>query len=424
MGYKSNIASNLINQALRLVIGALTGIVVARALGPEGMGYAAYIILIFTLIGDFGHLGLNNSIMYFKKRGGGDPAQLYNVNVTMLGLLSVAIAAVVAALKGTGLALNSYGYPYLAGGIAFAAADLLFTSHHSWLIGDQRIPESNRSIIIVFFLKSAVLLTLWLTRALTPLSYFLVFCLSMLLNAVLLIARVRQPYRPAIDLRLLRSQFSYGTVIWLGAICAFLHYRVDQLMIKSMLGLSDLGVYSVAVTLAELMFLLPASINSALLGKLYNTDDPQAARKVVSQTLKLSFYVCAVLALTGIPLSLLIPVFYGQAYAGAVFSTMILLAGVVFASLAKVSAQNFFSRGQPGFHLAATFAALLLNAGLNLLFIPRLGIAGAALASTLSYFFYGSYYLALFVLREKFSLSDIFALRTEDLRDLLRRGQA
>jgi hypothetical protein len=57
MGYSKNISHNLFTQILKIIFGMLTGIIVARALGPAGQGYVTYIILIFTLLGNFGHFG-------------------------------------------------------------------------------------------------------------------------------------------------------------------------------------------------------------------------------------------------------------------------------------------------------------------------------------------------------------------------------
>ncbi len=420
MGYKANITSNLANQIIRIIVGALTGIVVARVLGPAGQGYVAYMVVIFTLLGDYGHLGLNNAVMYFKKRSTFEPKHIFNVNVTTLLLLWLIISSVVLLLRNSGLVLSGYNYIYIIGGLLFVICDFVFTSHHSWMIGDERIVESNRYIISAFFLKSIAILMLWIFKLLTPLTFFGVTVISMLLNAMFLQFRLPNP-RPAIDIALLKAEYSFGGIIWLGAVFSFLHYRVDQIMIKQLLGISELGIYSVAVSLAELMFLIPLSINSALLGKLYNTDDRKRSRLVMSQTVKLSLFVCIGLAALGIPLCLLIPVFYGAAYSGAVLSTMILLLGVIFASLAKVSAPYFFSQGRPGVHLFSTFAALLLNFGLNLLLIPMYGITGAAIASTTSYFIYGLFYLGLFIFREKFTFRELFLLQAADIQDLWKR---
>ncbi|MCD8479581.1 MAG: oligosaccharide flippase family protein, partial [Candidatus Cloacimonetes bacterium] len=86
----------------------------------------------------------------------------------------------------------------------------------------------------------------------------------MLLWFVLIRFSVKEAWLKAISLPVLKAEMSYGLVAWSAALFAFLHFRVDQIMIKQYLGSADLGVYTIAVTIAELLFLLPLSINTAL----------------------------------------------------------------------------------------------------------------------------------------------------------------
>ena len=415
-GYKANIASNLVNQILHLIIGAATSIIASRVLGPQGMGYVAYVLLIFTILGNFGHFGLNNAVIYFKKRKKVNPTHLYSVNVTILILFSVAISCILLVLRSNRWFLSDYNYLYVLGGIIYVFSALLFTHYHSWLIADELIRESNRFIITAFFIKSAIIILLWMTRTLNPLTYFYTSVLGMLINAIFLGTHTRERFRPELDLPLLKAEYSYGGIIFLAAGCDYLHLRVDQLMIKQMLGTSYLGVYSIAVTLAELMFLLPASINTALLGKLYNTDDKQKFRQVMSQTYKLTFWICSLLAVVGIALSFLIPLLYGKAFAGAIVSTQILLVGTIFSSCAQVSMQYFFSMGKPQIHLITTSCSLLINIFFNLWLIPIKGITGAAIASCISYFIYGVFYLVFFIKKEQFSIYELFSISLSDLK--------
>ncbi|MCB5224593.1 MAG: polysaccharide biosynthesis C-terminal domain-containing protein [Candidatus Cloacimonadaceae bacterium] len=421
MGYKENIASNLGSQIIRIAVGALTGIVVARVLGPAGMGKVAYILLVFTLLGDYGHLGLNNANMYFLKRGAQSRKHLFGVNVTSLAMLSLLAATAVLSLRATGLILQSYHWGYIVAGLAFSISDLFFTNLQSWYVGDERIRESNRYIIGVFLLKNALILGLWISGMLSPFRYFSLMVLGMLLNATLLWLKVRQKYTPAFDFGLLRSEFGYGGILWLGSIFSFLFLRADQFMIKNMLGLAELGTYSISVSLAELLFLVPISVSSAFLGKLYNTEDPNAARLLLSRTLKLTLYACAALAAVGIPLSFLIPFVYGKAYTGAIYSTMVLLVGAVLSSPARVGMQYFFTLGRPKVHLWASLATLLTNISLNFVLIPRLGILGAAIASGIAYALYGLIYIFLFLGPEKFSFNELFLLNAKDLQELFKR---
>jgi len=416
MGYKANIASNLINQVLRLVLGLATSILVARALGPEGQGYVAYIILIFTLMGSYGHFGLNNSVMYFHKRKGADPKHLFHVNTSCLGLIFVALSALTLSGWGMGIWLRDYPLPLILGGLLFVLANFFYFNNYAWFIASERIRESNRWNITVFLLKSLFIVAFWVLGILWTDSFFWITVLAMALNAILLQLKLKRGFRFEWDSRLLKEEFRYGGIIYLAAAFDHLHLRVDQLFIKGMLDIGQLGVYSMAVNLSELMFLIPLSINTALTGKLYNTESGDAGRMVMIRTVKLTLYVCMALAVIGIPLSLAIPYIYGEGFRGAVVPTMVLLLGVIFASLARVASPYFFTSGRPKVHLRITFLSLALNCILNWIMIPRWGIKGAAIASAISYFFYGFYYISILVIKEKFRLKDFLTLRISDIK--------
>ena len=61
------------------------------------------------------------------------------------------------------------------------------------------------------------------------------------------------------------------------------------------------------------------------------------------------------------------------------------LPGVLLMALYQLLTRNFTSRGKQQVNILAAVVALTLNVGLNIVLIPRFGIAGAALANGLSY---------------------------------------
>jgi O-antigen/teichoic acid export membrane protein len=167
--------------------------------------------------------------------------------------------------------------------------------------------------------------------------------------------------------------------------------------------------------IAELLFLLPLSINTALTGRLYNLEGEDTGKALLYRTIRTGFWICFCLMLIGLAGSLLIPAVYGKSYSGAVAVTMILLPGVLFASIPKLASPWFFSSGRPGIPMRITLATLLINIILNYLFIPQYGIRGAAFASTISYLVYGLTYLVELCSKASFSLR---ALLLPDKTDL------
>lgn len=423
MSYKANIASNLINQILHLVLGFASSIVVARALGPAGQGYATYIILIFTLLGSYAHFGLNNSVMYFYKRENIPAKHLYHVNTSFLLLIFVLISLLVLTAKAHALILKDYQLSMVVGGLILMLFSFLYNNNYAWFVANERIRQANRLNISVFILKSLTILAFWGFGILMVKSFFWISILAIVFSALLLQLGLGRGFQWRWDLKLIRREYAYGFIIFLAAAFDHLHLRVDQLYIKGMLDNSQLGIYSLSVTLSELMFMVPTSITSALTARLYNTRDEDGGASLMSKTFKLTLYVCIALALMAIPLSFAIPYIYGKAFTAAIYSTLILIPGVVFASLARVATPYFFTSGRPKVHLKVALCALILNCILNYPMIHLWGINGAAIASSISYFIYGLSYILILIQKEKFKTSDLFILRLSELRDLLRRKQ-
>jgi O-antigen/teichoic acid export membrane protein len=421
MGYARNIGHNLFTQILKISFGMLTGIVVARALGPSGQGYIAYLILIFTLLGNFGHWGITSAVSFFQKKSGFERMAVYSTNVNSLILLSLFYVILVVFLRSANLLLPAYGWPMVIGGLALSISYLFIGHHQAWLTGDERIILNNNIGLISFFLKSACILVLWLWGMLNVNNFFAITVLALLLWFILIQIKLKESFSFGIFIPVLKAELSYGTVAWAATLFTFLHYRADQIMIKQYLGSADLGIYSIAVTIAELLFLLPVSVSGALVGRLYNLGEQDDGRHTFSRTIRMSMSICLVLCLVGIPGSFLIPFVYGKPYSPATALMLVLLPGILFACLPKISSVWFFTTGRPKVHLRISLFCLLLNIALNFLFIPIWQSLGAALASSISYFFYGLYYLLMLTVREGFRFKDLLILQRKDIR-LPERG--
>lgn len=418
MSYKANVASNFINQVLHLILGFVGSIIIARVLGPERQGYVTYISLIFVLIGNYGHFGLNNAVIYFYKRKKVAPDHLYYVNTTFLTLIFLVISAVILTLKKLGLIFTEYSVGWVLGGLVLVISTFYYTNNHAWYVANEQIRQVNRRNIAVFLLKSAVIVILGILNA----GYFYwVTIATMLMNAVLLHAGLGKGVKFRWDWNLIKREYSYGFIIFLASIFHYLHLRADQLYINAMLGKSQLGIYTLSVNLSELMFMVPSSISTALIARLYNTEDEHTSTETMAKTYNITFYVCIALALVAIPASFAIPFIYGKDFTAAIYSTLILLPGVIFASLARVATPYFFSTGKPHIHLKLTSITLLMNCILNYPLILLWGINGAAVASTISYFFFGFGYTMMLVREGNFKIRDLVYLRASDIRELLRK---
>lgn len=194
-----------------------------------------------------------------------------------------------------------------------------------------------------------------------------------------------------------RRHAAFCAVVGATNLVSWLNYRVDLFIVERLDGLAPAGVYSIAVTVAELLWFLSSSLSTAAYARIGAPDAAQAA----ALTVRVMHLNLAVLLLAS-PLLLAaawwgLPLLLGPAYAAAPALLLLLLPGVwAYASASTLSAYytNFLGRPQLSAAVAAT--SLAVNVAVCALLVPRLGAAGAALATSASYLLAIGWGLALF----------------------------
>lgn len=85
---------------------------------------------------------------------------------------------------------------------------------------------------------------------------------------------------------------------------------------------------------------------------------------------------------------------YSEAFLPAASALQALLLGIIALSAGRVLANDIAGRGLPRLNIYTGAVAVLTNVAMNILWIPKLGIVGAAWASTVSYtvLFLGSFF--------------------------------
>jgi O-antigen/teichoic acid export membrane protein len=175
----------------------------------------------------------------------------------------------------------------------------------------------------------------------------------------------------------LRSQF--------GNLATFFNYRLDIFIVNYFLHPAQVGIYSVGVVVAEGLWQIPNAAALALLPRTARTIDEGAAEftcLVIRQIL-----IVAVLCGLGIALlsPLAIPLLFGAQFTPAIVVIWWLLPGVVALSLGKVISADLAGRGKPELSSIFAIVSLVVTVVLDLFLIPRMGIQGAALASSVAY---------------------------------------
>jgi len=165
-----------------------------------------------------------------------------------------------------------------------------------------------------------------------------------------------------------------------------LNYRVGLFVIERTLGLAATGVYSIAVVVAELLWFVSSSLTQAAYGRI-GTPDRAAAAATTVRALQLGLAALVLAApLLWLGAVLLLPRVLGPAYAASLLPLALLLPGVlVFGGASALSAYFTNHAGRPQVPARVAALSLAVNGGLSVLLVPPMGMAGAALAASVSY---------------------------------------
>jgi O-antigen/teichoic acid export membrane protein len=182
---------------------------------------------------------------------------------------------------------------------------------------------------------------------------------------------------------LLRSAVPLAVTGALGALST----NADILIISWLRSASDVGVYSAAVRIIQVLYLLPTIFQVATLpifSKLSASDTSKFGR-ALEKTICTILLVSIPIAMGGIMLGTgIMTLLFGEPYAGGAASFNILLSTIVIGFPGAVIMNALFAYGAQKPLIVASLIAAVSNVIFDFLLIPRNGIAGSAVATLLA----------------------------------------
>ncbi len=206
-----------------------------------------------------------------------------------------------------------------------------------------------------------------------------------LLTAAVLRDFLRAAWNKRVDPRRIQSALSLGLRGQLGNLATFFNYRLDVFVVNYFFDTTQVGLYAVGVLVAEGLWQIPHAVALTLFPRTARSLDQGAARF----TCLVLRHVLLVATVSGVAMAILspwaIPMIFGARFSPSIPVIWWILPGTIALSLSKVICADLAGRGKPEFSSICAFVALAVTISLDLLLIPRMGINGAALASSAAY---------------------------------------
>lgn len=171
------------------------------------------------------------------------------------------------------------------------------------------------------------------------------------------------------------------------AILVTIYMKIDQLMITQYLGVSKLGVYINAVQWAESCYFIPVAIVTSVFPAIMNArrDDPDRYQRRMQNMYDLMVWISLSLALIVTFAAPLIFSLYKPEFAAGADVLSVLIWASIFVFLGTASGQFLIAEGYTKLTMTRTGVGALVNIILNIFWIPRYGIEGAAFATLIAY---------------------------------------
>src|SRR5215203_4589414 len=388
--FSSQVVWTFATRVLMVVNSVAAGVVVAHWLGAKGVGELAVINVAVATVVQLGSLGLPSSNTYFiaqdqgRLRAAAINSLIFVLMVgSLLGLGLSALASVrpewfglvspdlihVAALSVPFQLLSLIGLNILLAVGKVREFNLLDLASQSFVL-------INALVVLIIFNRG--LQTLIILNTVASIIAGLAVAVLLAISAKKLAA---SKWRA--DMALLRQMITYGLKSHISILAAAIIIRADLLVVNHFRGADEAGIYSVASQFALLLMLLPGVIATLLFPRITLEQDARGETTcAVTRYTTLVMFVCSLVA---IPFSLLLPLVYGAAFAGATRMLLILLPGVYLMGLESVLVQHFNALGLPRAIPLYWVSTLALNLILVFTLVPRFGAEGAAIASMISY---------------------------------------
>jgi O-antigen/teichoic acid export membrane protein len=398
--YFTNTGWLFLERIVGMVISLLVGVYVARYLGPDNYGLLSYANSFVGLFMFLATLGLDSILVRELVRDEKKRDELLGTTfiLKIIGSLLLLEIVLVAVKVTTNDSFTNLLIFIIALGTifqSFQVIDFYFQSKvlSKYTVYIQIISEILSAImkLILIFLKKNLL-------------YFAIVILieNIVLAAGSMVMYTRQKlsfFNWKLKYNLAKNLLKDSWPLMLSSITISIYMRIDQVMIKNMLDTKAVGNYAVAVRLVEIWYFIPIAVTKSVFPAIINAK--KISEKLYYERLQ-KLYDLMTWSAIGIALPIMlfshniIKLLFGIQYQEAVGVLKIYAWASVFVFLGCASGRWFLVENLQLLGSIYSFLGSILNVLLNILFIPKYGIIGAAWATLISYIIITNFILIIF----------------------------
>jgi len=384
------------DRIIRMLGGLLVGTLVARYLGPDQFGFLNYGIAIYGIFNVVSNLGLDALVVRDVALDSSQECQILGTAFVLKAMASVltTISAIVAASF-----LDSHGRTLviIVALLSFASVsqaldviDYFFQAHirsrHTVVPRNIAFVAASFARLAAVFLHSSLLVFAWIAA------------LEIFVGELgLLVSYIR--YRGMLprwnwNMRLSKSLMRESWPLMISGIMIMLYLRIDQVLLGRLSSMEVVGNYTAAIRFSEIWYAIPIIVTTSVMPRLLKTRDADPVKYYERLDI---FYRIMILVSAVITVGTLafgprvIRLFYGSHFSSAAQILSIHIWTGIFISIGCIGGQQYVHEKITISLLHRSMISAGINVVLNLLWIPRWGGVGSAMATLVAQS-YASYF--------------------------------
>lgn len=366
----------------------------AHYLRPSDYGiiYMAEIVASFLMI--FGNLSIDSALqrLYFQHDHDQEVLRSYLGTSIRFGFFWMATFVVGTLVVGRSLPyLPVTGgvpfYPYIAMAVT-AAAGIQGIQYRLAVYQAERRPNSYAILsIAVFLLTSACCITGVVTLRRGALGMLEGKLIAAMLGLLIALWTMRNLLTAKFEWRFVRESLSFSLPLLPHLMMASGLIVADRFILEHYRSLSEVGIYSIAYTMGMVMYLVTQTLTQAWLPMFFELAGGQEQnREVLGRICSGLVLFLIVIACLGILLSpAFVNLMLDHRYRAAAPIVPLVIMGYLFHAIFSLLNMGIMQAKRTKFVFLISLLAFTANMTLNFAMIPRLGMTGAAWATTIAY---------------------------------------
>jgi polysaccharide transporter, PST family len=379
------------DRIVRLGVGLVISVWIARYIGPVQFGTWNYAIAVTSLLSAFATMGLDSLLVRDFINFPENRSRILGTALLLriLGSVLVVIISSFVVLFDPKCNKEIFLIMFLSScTYIFQAFDVIDFYFQSDLKSKFTVVSKFVAFAICCILR---VIAIYQHRSLSCFVFLALF--EVFLGAVFLIFAYVQstrtsPLKWSVNFLYLKEKLAEAWPLILSGMVIMIYMRIDQVMIEHMVGVKQLGIYSAAVRISELWYMIPAIISTSFYPKLLALKNKSEGEylKQFEFLFSLSFLISFLISLfITILAPIVVNVLYGKAYEASAIILSINIWSGIFVFLGVASGNYTMIENLNKIALYKTVLGAIVNIILNFVLIPKYQGVGAAIATLVAY---------------------------------------